>query len=164
MRGVVPVEAVTELRSGSAAETAAWGRRLGQALLPGDFVALVGDLGAGKTCFSRGVAEGAGVPLEDVSSPTFAIIHAYAGRLKLYHADLYRLADPDALYATGYFDHLAERDGAFLVEWAEQVPGAIPADALVVRLRADVRDDSVRWAVLEPRGARGEALARALAG
>lgn len=158
------MEAVTELRSTSAVQTAGWGRRLGQVLQPGDFVALVGDLGAGKTCFSRGVAEGAGVPLEDVSSPTFAIIQSYAGRLRLYHADLYRLLDADALYATGYFDHLAERDGAFLVEWAEQVPGAIPPDALVVRLRADAGEDSVRWAVLEPRGTRGEALARALAG
>ncbi|MBM4380895.1 MAG: tRNA (adenosine(37)-N6)-threonylcarbamoyltransferase complex ATPase subunit type 1 TsaE [Deltaproteobacteria bacterium] len=152
------------MRSGSAAETAAWGRRLGQALRPGDFVALVGELGAGKTCLSRGVAEGAGVPLEDVSSPTFAIIQAYAGRLRLYHADLYRLTDADALYATGYFDLLAGADGAFLVEWAEQVPGAIPADALVIRLRADAEEDAVRWAVLEPRGARGAELARALAG
>ena len=158
------MEAVTELRSGSAAETAGWGRRLGQALRPGDFVALVGDLGAGKTCFSRGVAEGAGVPPEDVSSPTFAIIQAYAGGLRLYHADLYRLVDADALYATGYFDQLAEADGAFLVEWAEQVPGAIPADALVIRLRADAADDSVRWAVLEPRGARAAELARAVTG
>ena len=158
------MEAVTELRSASAAQTAEWGRRLGEALRPGDFVALVGDLGAGKTCLSRGVAEGSGVPSEDVSSPTFSIIQPYEGRLRLYHADLYRLTDSDALYATGYFDHLAERNGAFLVEWAEQVPGAIPAEALVIRLRADAEDDSVRWAVLEPRGPRGEVLARALAG
>ena len=64
------MEAVTELRSTSAVQTAGWGRRLGQVLQPGDFVALVGDLGAGKTCFSRGVAEGAGVPL--VANPPLA--------------------------------------------------------------------------------------------
>lgn len=109
------------------------GVKLGQALLDGDFVGLSGQLGAGKTLFSRGVAHGAGVPLDDVSSPTYSIVQTYQGRLRLHHADLYRLLSEHDLYATGYFD-LLEEDGAFLVEWVEQVPTAAPDDALLVRL------------------------------
>jgi tRNA threonylcarbamoyladenosine biosynthesis protein TsaE len=153
------VEALISVCTDSAEATAALGRSLGAALRPGDFVALIGDLGAGKTCFSRGVAEGAGVSPEDISSPTFAILQRYAGRIPLFHADLYRLADPDELYATGYFDLLEAAEGAFLVEWAEQVPGAIPSGALVIRLAADPDVDSRRMIQLEPRGERAAALA-----
>ncbi len=153
------MEALISLHTDAAWQTAALGRALGAALRPGDFVALVGDLGAGKTCFSRGVAEGAGVSPEDISSPTFAIVQRYAGRIPLFHADLYRLGDPDELYATGYFDLLAASEGAFLVEWAEQVPGAIPAGALVLRLAADPILDSRRVMQLEPRGVRASELA-----
>jgi tRNA threonylcarbamoyladenosine biosynthesis protein TsaE len=156
---VAPVEALTSLHTDSAGQTAALGRALGAALRPGDFVALVGDLGAGKTCFSRGVAEGAGVAPGDISSPTFAIVQRYGGRIPLFHADLYRLADPDELYATGYFDLLGAAEGAFLVEWAERVPGAIPAGALVIRLAADPHLDSRRWMQLEARGPRAAELA-----
>lgn len=156
------MEALISLHTDSAEQTVALGRALGAALRPGDFVALVGELGAGKTCFSRGVAEGAGVPPEDISSPTFAIVQRYAGRNPLFHADLYRLGDPDELYATGYFDLLAAAEGAFLVEWAEQVPGAIPPGALVIRLAADPELESRRSMQLEPRGARAAALASVL--
>ena len=156
------MEALRTLRTHSAEETSARGRALGAVLRPGDFVALVGDLGAGKTCLSRGVAEGAGVPSADISSPTFAIIQRYAGRIALFHADLYRLGDPDELYATGYFDLLEGGEGAFLVEWAEQVPGAIPPGALVIRLAADPEEDNCRVMQLEPRGERAKALAESL--
>lgn len=125
--------------SASAEETFALGARLGRALEAGDFVGLSGRLGAGKTLFSRGVAQGAGVPLDDVSSPTYAIVQSYAGRLPLHHADLYRLSSEDELYATGYFD-LLEGDGACLVEWIDQVPGAAPDDALRLTLEVPTPD------------------------
>jgi len=121
------------LESSSADESFALGERLGAALRPRDFVGLSGQLGAGKTLFARGVAKGTGAPLEDVSSPTYSIVQSYPGRVTLHHADLYRLTSEDELYATGYFD-LLESDGAMLVEWIEQVKGAAPDDALLVRL------------------------------
>ncbi|HZH02331.1 MAG TPA: tRNA (adenosine(37)-N6)-threonylcarbamoyltransferase complex ATPase subunit type 1 TsaE [Myxococcaceae bacterium] len=121
--------------SRSPEETFALGVALGKRLRAGDFVGLVGDLGAGKTQFVRGVAEGAGVPRAEVSSPTFAIVQPYAGRLTLHHADLYRLETADELYATGYFD-LLDGDGALLVEWVDRIAAAVPADALILSFSA----------------------------
>lgn len=144
------------LKSGSVDETFALGRALGEALEATDFVGLTGQLGAGKTLFSRGVAEGAGVPLEDVSSPTYSIVQSYRGRLPLHHADLYRLTSEDDLYATGYFDLLDAADAAFLVEWVEHVPNAAPADAL--RLRLEVTTPDTRTIHVTTSGPRSEAL------
>ena len=123
-----------ELRSDSPEKTHAFGVALGRLLQPGDFVGLSGELGAGKTHFSRGIAEGANVPSNEVASPTFAIVYPYRGRIPLYHADLYRLADEEELYATGYFDLLGAGDGAFLVEWVEKIPAAAPAGRVLIRL------------------------------
>lgn len=120
------------LLSQSEADTFELGRRLGVALTSGDFVGLSGQLGAGKTLFSRGVAHGLGVPLDQVCSPTYAIVQSYAGRLPLHHADFFRLSSEADLYATGFFD-LLESEGACLVEWVEKVSSAIPVDALVIR-------------------------------
>ncbi|MDX2014267.1 MAG: tRNA (adenosine(37)-N6)-threonylcarbamoyltransferase complex ATPase subunit type 1 TsaE [Myxococcaceae bacterium] len=121
------------LTSDSAEATFQLGEALGRVLEPKDFVGLDGQLGAGKTSFSRGVAQGAGVPLDDVSSPTYSIVQTYAGRLPLHHADLYRLASEGDLFGIGYFE-LLESDGAMLVEWVSQVPGAKPDDALSIRV------------------------------
>lgn len=123
------------LRSGSPDETHRLGVRLGELLQPGDFIGLMGDLGAGKTHLVRGVAEGAQVARSEVASPTFAIVYPYRGRLPLYHADLYRLADRDELYATGFFDLLGG-DGAVLVEWLDRIPEAAPREHLRLTLRA----------------------------
>lgn len=124
------------LESTSPAQTRALGVALGALLQPGDFVGLIGDLGAGKTELSRGIAEGAGVPKSEVASPTFAIVYPYKGRITLFHADLYRLADEEELYATGFFDLVNGGEGAFLVEWIDKVPAAMPVDALEVRIEA----------------------------
>lgn len=120
--------------------TFALGEALGRVLAPGHFVGLVGDLGAGKTQFARGVAAGAGVPPSEVASPTFAIVYPYRGRITLHHADLYRLADRDELYATGFFDLFSE--GAMLVEWLDRIPEAAPSDFLLVQF--EVLDDERR--------------------
>jgi tRNA threonylcarbamoyladenosine biosynthesis protein TsaE len=121
--------------SGSAEATLALGMALGTALREGDFVGLQGQLGAGKTVLARGVAQGAGVDVADVSSPTYSIVQSYRGRLTLHHADLYRLQGEDDLYATGYHELLGG-SGAVLVEWFDQVPGSVPEGALLVRLEA----------------------------
>ncbi|HEX8441014.1 tRNA (adenosine(37)-N6)-threonylcarbamoyltransferase complex ATPase subunit type 1 TsaE [Archangium sp.] len=144
--------------SGSPEETHRWGVRLGQLLQPGDFVGLVGDLGAGKTHLVRGVAEGAGVSRSEVASPTFAIVYPYRGRLPLYHADLYRLADYDELYATGFLD-LVGGDGAVLVEWLDRIPAAAPREFLCLTLR-DTGEES-RELVAEAWGTRPAELLEA---
>lgn len=131
-----------EWRSSSPEETAAWGRALGAALRDGDFVGLSGQLGAGKTLFCRAVAEGAQVPFDDVTSPTYAIIQSYAGRLPIHHADWYRLTSEADLHSTG-FEDLLDGEGAFLVEWVDRIPGAAPADHLRLHLVADSQDSRV---------------------
>jgi len=101
-------------------ETAAIGRELAESLSAGDVVLLFGDLGAGKTAFVRGLAEGLGVPRDDVSSPTFTLIQEYrGGRLTLFHVDLYRIEDPREFDELG-LDEIAE-DGVLAVEWAEKL-------------------------------------------
>lgn len=125
------------LQSRSAEETRTLGEALGRVLQDGDFVGLAGELGAGKTELARGIARGAGVPDDEVASPTFAIVHAYAGRLPVAHADLYRIASADELYGTGYHE-LLEAPGAMLVEWVDRVPGAAPPDAVRVALTETV--------------------------
>jgi tRNA threonylcarbamoyladenosine biosynthesis protein TsaE len=121
------------LSSRSVEETRALGEALGRVLQDGDFVGLVGELGAGKTEFARGIASGAGVPEEEVASPSFAIVHAYRGRIPLCHADLYRLTGADDLYGTGYHE-LRDGPGAMMVEWLDRFPAAAPPDGLTVRI------------------------------
>jgi tRNA threonylcarbamoyladenosine biosynthesis protein TsaE len=142
--------------------TFALGARLGRALLPGDVVGLVGELGAGKTQLVRGACRGAGVPDREVSSPSFAIVATYRGRLPVHHADLYRVSGPDELYATGFGD-LVGGEGALLVEWADRVPSALPAERLEIRLAHHPR--ALEWRSIEVSGTgdRGRRLAAALA-
>lgn len=148
--------------SSSARATFAFGERLGRLLAPGDAVALTGELGAGKTQLVRGACRGARVPDGQVASPSFAIVASYRGRLPVHHADLYRIGDADELHGTGFFD-LFGGDGATLVEWADRVPGALPAERLEIRMRHDPRRPNVRHLELVGTGERGAALVRALA-
>jgi tRNA threonylcarbamoyladenosine biosynthesis protein TsaE len=145
----------------SAGATRSLGERLGRLLSPGDVVALVGDLGAGKTQFVRGLCRGSGVADAEVSSPTFAIVATYRGRLQVNHADLYRIGDDDELFATGFHD-LVGGPGATVVEWADRVPGALPTERLEVTLAHDARSPRVRHLAIAGVGARHSALARAL--
>jgi tRNA threonylcarbamoyladenosine biosynthesis protein TsaE len=145
----------------SAGATRSLGERLGRLLSAGDVVALVGELGAGKTEFVRGLCRGAGVPDAEVSSPTFAIVAVYRGRLQVNHADLYRIGDDDELYATGFHD-LVGGPGVTVVEWADRVPGALPAKRLEIALSHDERSPCVRHLAIAGMGARHAALARAL--
>ena len=104
----------------SETETAGVGQELAATLAAGSIVLLFGDLGAGKTAFVRGLAEGLGVPRDEVSSPTFTLVQEYrGGRLPLFHVDLYRLNDPREIDDLG-LDEIAD-DGVLAIEWAEKL-------------------------------------------
>ena len=110
--------------SNSPAETEAVGEALGKVLKPGTVLAYRGDLGAGKTAFTRGLARGLGAA-EPVTSPTYTIVNEYlSGRLPLFHFDMYRLASADDLFDIGWEDYL-ERGGVCAVEWSENVEEAL---------------------------------------
>ena len=112
------------------AETRALGKRLGELLRPGDFVALNGDLGSGKTRFAQGVAGGVGVdPEVSITSPTYTILNEYKGIYPLYHFDLYRLGG-DADIAELGFEEYFHGDGICLVEWADRLTSGFPEDYL----------------------------------
>lgn len=114
--------------------TDALGFALGQHAFPSAFVALIGDLGAGKTRLARAIALGLGVR-RGVSSPTFVLVQAHsAGRLPLVHADLYRVQDAEDLVTLGLDDAIAAGDGVILVEWADRFPDRWPADRLEIAL------------------------------
>ena len=114
-------------------ETEALGQRLAAALSPGAVVAYRGGLGMGKTAFTRGLAKGLGYSGR-VTSPTFTIVNEYeGGRLPLFHFDMYRLEDDDALFDIGWEDYL-DRGGICAVEWSEQVAEALPPEAVRVTI------------------------------
>jgi tRNA threonylcarbamoyladenosine biosynthesis protein TsaE len=145
----------------SAAETHALGKAVGEACAGHAVMALVGPLGAGKTCLVRGIAEGLGVPTDLVASPTFVLIHEYTGRLPLYHADLYRLEEQDAVNGLG-LEEYTESPGVTVIEWADKAPGVLPRDHLWITL--DHLGGDRRRVALHPRGARSaELVARATA-
>lgn len=121
-------------------ETRALGRRLAGQLAPGMVVAFTGDLGAGKTAFVSGMAQGLEIA-ERVTSPTFTIVNEYeGGRLPLFHFDMYRLGSADELFDIGWEDYLA-RGGVCAVEWSENVAQAMDADAVTVSIRRGSGDE-----------------------
>jgi tRNA threonylcarbamoyladenosine biosynthesis protein TsaE len=127
-------DAFLTMNSMSPEETAELGRRAGALLRGGETLALVGELGAGKTQFSQGIATGAGV-IEPVTSPTFLIHRIYTGRLKLHHFDFYRLAGEDDLESIGFYDFQAENPpSATVVEWADRFMQALDQPIIEVRL------------------------------
>lgn len=117
----------------SAAETEKIGCLLGKTLPDGSVVAMFGELGAGKTAFTRGLAAGMGINC-DVSSPTFALVNEYRGAERtLYHFDMYRISGWDDLYSTGYFDYL-EAGGCLIIEWSENIEAVLPQDCIRVTI------------------------------
>ena len=148
--------------SASPEETRALGEALGRHACAGDLIALIGDLGSGKTVFVAGLAAGLGVdPAAHVSSPTFTIMHRYLGRLPLYHIDLYRIETPEALLTLG-LEECLEGDGVAVVEWAEHGVGILPTERLTVRLRQTGLE--ARTVELLPSGDRYRRLVREMMG
>lgn len=144
-----------ELVLRSPAATRRLGLRIGASLEAGDFVALTGELGAGKTALVKAIAEGAGIP-GPASSPTFALVNLYrGGRVAVQHLDLYRLGGPAELFALGFDDLLAE-PAATLCEWAEKAGAALPPDRLEIAL--DHVGPRSRKARLRATGPRSEKL------
>ena len=140
--------------------TEAFGRRLGGLLFPGAVVALVGQLGAGKTHLTRAVAEGLGVKNSAaVTSPTFVLIQEYPARLPIYHFDAYRLSGSREFADLGVHEYF-HGDGVCLVEWADKVAVALPADHL--RVEIHIIDEHRRRFELNAQGERHESLLRAL--
>ena len=114
-------------------ETEKLGERIGQAAVPGMVVALIGDLGTGKTTLTKSIARGLGVT-ETVTSPTFNIIREYkSGRIPLYHFDVYRIADPDEMFELGYEEYFYG-DGICVVEWADIIEELLPEDGVIIRI------------------------------
>ena len=138
-------------------ETRALGRAVGAAAFPGTVLALVGDLGAGKTQLAKGVAEGLGVR-GIVNSPTFVLMNEHVGRLRLFHADAYRLGDPEEALAAGLLDD-REVDGVSVIEWADRLEGWLPVERLDVTIRvgATPEERRIEW---NAHGDRHAALAR----
>ena len=140
-----------EILAHSEAETEAAGERLGASLSPGTVLAYRGGLGMGKTAFTRGLARGLGCTGR-VTSPTFTIVNEYEGRIPLFHFDMYRLPDSDALFDIGWDDYL-DRGGVCAVEWSEQVDDALPEDTIYVTISRHPDHDN--WRIIEIEG--GEA-------
>ncbi|MBI5136268.1 MAG: tRNA (adenosine(37)-N6)-threonylcarbamoyltransferase complex ATPase subunit type 1 TsaE [Nitrospirae bacterium] len=119
--------------SGSAAATRSLGARLGAACHGGEVLLLEGNLGAGKTCLAKGVAEGLGIDPATVTSPTFTLMRLHHGRLPFYHVDLYRIGSPDEIARLGLFDEV-DGPGVTLVEWPTLGGPHPPADALRIHI------------------------------
>ena len=131
----------------SPAETHALAKKIGAALRPGTCVAFFGGLGAGKTTFTRGLAEGLGLP-DLVSSPTFALVNEYhaPGCVSVYHFDMYRVTSPEALETTGFWDYPLE-DSVFVIEWAENIEDDLPEP--LVKITITGSGDQPRQITLE---------------
>ena len=143
-----------QITTHSADETQALGQRLAKRLLPGDVIAYFGDLGAGKTALTRGIAQGLGVT-DLVTSPTYTIVNEYlTGRIPLFHFDMYRLGSADELFDIGWEDYLA-RGGVCAVEWSENVEDAL-RDAIHITIEKDPLEPDTRRITIEG-GSRFEA-------
>ena len=143
-----------QITTHSADETQALGQSLAKRLLPGDVIAYFGDLGAGKTALTRGIAQGLGVT-DLVTSPTYTIVNEYlTGRIPLFHFDMYRLGSSDELFDIGWEDYLA-RGGVCAVEWSENVEDAL-RDAIHITIEKDPLEPDTRRITIEG-GSRFEA-------
>jgi tRNA threonylcarbamoyladenosine biosynthesis protein TsaE len=118
--------------SRSPEETFLIGKIIGRNLIEKDIVALIGDLGAGKTCLAHGIARGLGVPDEyQITSPSFTLINEYPGRIMLYHFDLYRLSRASEMDDMGYEEYFFGQ-GVSIIEWANKVTGILPDESLFI--------------------------------
>lgn len=118
--------------SQSTQDTQSLGERIASVLKGREIIALFGDLGAGKTAFTRGLCAGLGID-EGVSSPTFAIVNAYEGKYPVYHFDMYRITNPDDLFAVGYYDYLDT--GVLVIEWSENIEDELEPDCIRVHIQ-----------------------------
>ena len=115
-------------------ETQVLGEKLGKTLKQGDVIALIGDLGTGKTCLTQGIARGVGIaPDEIVSSPSYILINEYSGTIPIYHIDLYRLENSEEIAELGLSEYV-EGDGICIIEWAERMVDALPDHSIKIHI------------------------------
>lgn len=138
-----------EFYTASEAETERLGKQLGEKLSPGTVIAYEGDLGAGKTAFTRGLARGLGVT-ERVTSPTYTIVNEYEGRVPLFHFDMYRLGSSEDLFDIGWEDYLT-RGGVIAVEWSSRVADVLEG-ALEISIRKDPAAENGRFITISGGG------------
>ena len=136
-------------------ETERIGSLVGTLLIPGDVIALEGELGSGKTTLVRGLAQGMGFSGEEVTSPSFTLVNEYNGPLPFFHIDLYRLRDAGELHEIGYEEYITEA-GVAVIEWADRVRYAIPHESLWITLR--YHGEEIREIVMQPQGDRYEKM------
>lgn len=133
------------VRTNSPEETVSFAEQIGKLLHGGDVVAYRGGLGAGKTTFTRGLAVGMGLP-DEVSSPTFALVNEYRGKnVTMYHFDMYRIMNAEALETTGFYDYMSE-DSVIVCEWTENIEGCLPKNVVNITIEhmgEDVREITV---------------------
>jgi tRNA threonylcarbamoyladenosine biosynthesis protein TsaE len=122
-------------RTQSVEETQELGQTIGQCAVGGTVLALSGNLGAGKTHLTQGIAVGLGIERKLVNSPTFALVQEYAGRLPVFHFDTYRLRSVDEFLELGFDEYLAA-DGVCIIEWADRVLEVLPSDRLTIQISA----------------------------
>ena len=140
--------------SHSIEETERLGEKLAGQLKPGDVLTLIGEIGAGKTTFARGLAKGLGIPAGSVASPSFVLVRQYSsGRIPLYHADLFRLDSLPQAANVGLEEYY-EAGGVTLIEWGDKVPGVLPEQFLEIRF--EVADEQTRRLRVIPHGPRYE--------
>lgn len=130
--------------SHSTKETEQTGEKLSSLLHGSEVLALFGDLGAGKTAFTRGLCAGLGI--DEVSSPTFAIVNEYSGRYTVYHFDMYRITGLDDLYSTGFYDYLSH--GILVIEWSENIESELDENAIRIHI-AKTDDENERIITIE---------------
>jgi tRNA threonylcarbamoyladenosine biosynthesis protein TsaE len=131
-----------EIKTFSADETTDMGLKLGRALKKGDVVCLDGDLGVGKTAFTKGIAKGLGIK-GYVTSPTFTIVNEYTAVIPLYHFDVYRIADCEEMFEIGFEEYI-EGDGIVVIEWANSIKDILPENRIQINIKKDKKDQDAR--------------------
>lgn len=150
-----------QIRTSTVEETRTWGEILGKLLQPGDFVGLTGDLGAGKTSFTQGIAAGLGVE-EPVTSPTYTLINEYEGRCPVYHFDAYRINSLQEMEDLGYTEYFFG-SGVTIVEWADMIESLLPGEHLWVEINKTDEHEEGRLIHLAAKGSRYDKIIEELA-
>lgn len=140
-------------------ETKWFGEKIGSAITQKLLICLNGDLGAGKTCITKGIAKGLGI-MDDITSPTFILVEEYEGRLPLYHFDVYRIDDTEELYFIGFDDYLS-KNAVVIIEWSDKIESILPKDRLEIRL--DYTEDGMREICLNSVGEAAQTLVETMA-
>lgn len=123
-------------------ETQALGEKISKTFRQGDVIALIGDLGTGKTCLTQGIARGVGIASDEVvNSPSYILINEYNGKIPIYHIDLYRLEDSAEIAELGLSEYM-EGDGICIIEWAERMADALPDTAIKIRITLEEVSDN----------------------